>query len=119
MTPAARDRAMPLVILVMALVVAAYPSFVSHPVTLLAPMGLLPVLILLGGDGSFRPFWLVFTLALLGWSLVSHSIMGGSFSGLVHTISMYAPIGALAFRTRRPEQLALRFAALTVALIEV
>ena len=119
MTPAARDRAMPWLVFAMALVVAAYPSFLSRPVTLLAPMCLLPVLILLDGDGSFRPFWLVFTLALLGWSLVSHSIMGGSFPRLVHTISMYAPFGALAFGIRRPEWLSLRFAALTVALIEV
>lgn len=115
----ARELAVRCIVVVMAFVAAGYPTFIADEITLVAPMFLLPAFALLQGDGARRLPWLAVCGALLGWSLLSHVMMGGTFNHLVHTVAMYAPFAALAFRVRRVDRLVLWFAVITVLLLEV
>jgi O-antigen ligase len=115
----ARDLAVRCIVIAMAFVAAGYPTFVADEITLVAPMFLLPAFVFLQRDGAPRLAWLVLSGALLAWSFLSHVLMGGEFTRLIHTFAMYAPFAVLAFRVRQPARLVLWFAVIAVLLLEV
>lgn len=108
-----RDVGLPLLIAAMGLVAAGYPSYVSHPITLLAPVPLLVALLLIDDGRLESPGWIVSVAALMTWSVLLYLAMAGTGSGLVHSLAMYAPFAALAFRIKRPQAVALVFAVVT------
>lgn len=103
-------RALQVIIASMCVVAAGYPSFVAHPITLLAPVPLLVALVLLDEGRITRPIWIALSGALVTWTTLLYLAMDGTATGLGHSLAMYAPFAALAFRIKRPEQIAIAVA---------
>lgn len=118
-TTSRRDVALLGLICAMGLVTAGYPTYVAHEITLLAPIPLLVCLLLLTDARLTAPVWLIFVGVLEGWVVLSHLAMGGSATSLIHTLGTFAPFAVLAFRIRRPDRVAIHFAVVTVAMLEL
>jgi O-antigen ligase len=101
----------------MGLVAAGYPTYVLHPITLLAPVPLLLALLVLDDARLASPAWVVWVLALMAWTVLLYLAMAGTTRGLAYSLSMYAPFAVLSFRIRRPEPVALVFAVATTTLV--
>lgn len=114
-----RDAPLLVLIVVMSVVTAGYPSYLVHPVTLLAPVPLLVALLLLDDARFTSPIWIGLVGAMAVWTVLLYLAMTGRVNGLVYSLSMYLPFAALAFRIRRPEPVALTFAVITSTLVSI
>jgi O-antigen ligase len=112
-----RDGRLLMVIAGMCLVTAGYPSYVAHPVTLLAPVPLLVMLVLLDDGRLTSLIWIAAVSAMMIWTVLVYLAMAGTATGLIHSLAMYAPFAALAFHITRAERIALVFAVGTTALL--
>jgi O-antigen ligase len=101
----------------MCIVAAGYPSYIAHPVTLLAPAPLLVALVLFDDGRLVAPVWIALVAAMVTWTTLLYLAMDGTVGGLGHSMSMYAPFAALAFRIKRPERIAIVFAIGTTTLV--
>gem|GEM_PF-3071123 len=114
-----RDVGLLLLIAGMGLVASGLISYVAHPITLLAPVPLLVGLLLLDHARLTSPVWLVSVAALMTWTVLLYLAMDGTATGLVHSLAMYAPFAALAFRIERPEPVAFAFAVVAATLLSI
>jgi O-antigen ligase len=113
------DRGLLILIAAMAVVAAGYPSYLFHPVTLLAPVVLLAALLVVDKGRLTQPVWLIATAALLLWTVLLFLAMAGTANGLIFSVAMYSPFAALAYRIRRPESTVLIFAVAASALLSI
>lgn len=118
-TIARADWPLLVVVALMAVVAAGYPSYLSHPITLLAPIPLLVALLLIDRDRMVQPVWLFTVGALVIWCVLLYLAMDGTGYGLIHSVAMYAPFAALAFLLKRTRAVALVFAVLASALLGI
>lgn len=118
-TIARADWPLLVVVALMAVVAAGYPSYLSHPITLLAPIPLLVALLLIDRDRMVQPVWLFTVGALVIWCVLLYLAMDGTGYGLIHSVAMYAPFAALAFLLKRTRAVVLVFAALASALLGI
>jgi len=114
-----RDGRMRLSLLGIGLVAAGYPSFVFHPLTLLAPVPLLIAVLLLDDAQLIAPVWAFAAGAMITWAIVLYVVKDGTSTGLIYSAAMYAPFAALALRARRPESIALVMAVVTTVLVSI
>lgn len=118
-TRRALHRPLQVLIAAVCIVAAGYPSFVAHPITLLAPVPLLVALVLLDDGRLVAPIWIATTTAMATWVTLLYLAMDGTAMGWVHSMAMYAPFAALAFRIRRAQQIAITVAIGTSALLVI
>ena len=118
-TIARADWPLLVVVALMAVVAAGYPSYLSHPITLLAPIPLLVALLIIDRDRMVQPVWLFAVGALVIWCVLLYLAMDGTGYGLIHSVAMYAPFAALAFLLKRTRAVVLVFAALASALLGI
>ena len=114
-----QDRRMRLLLFGIGVVAAGYPSFIFHPITLLAPVPLLIAVLLLDDAQLTSPAWAIAAGVLIAWAAVLYVVKDGTSTGLIHSTAMYAPFAALAFRTRRPEPIALIMAVVATGLVSI
>jgi len=114
-----QDRRMRLLLFGIGVVAAGYPSFIFHPITLLAPVPLLIAVLLLDDAQLTSPAWAIAAGVLIAWAAVLYVVKDGTSTGLIHSAAMYAPFAALAFRTRRPEPIALIMAVVATGLVSI
>lgn len=106
-------------IVAMGVVAAGYPSYLFHPLTLLAPVPLLLALLLLDDARLTSPIWIALAASMVAWIALLYLATAGTGTGLIHSTAMWVPFAALAFQIRRAEPVALTFAVITSALVSI